>query len=550
MVNTIELDNVEITYNEYKDNGYRFFRPLLELCMAYEGNGDLDDPDTSYIAVITPSSMDKTAVIVTTRRAHDRKSLEIQNIESLLLSKHSVSKILVSYTRPKEIHAILHDANSAKHLPDKTDNQESHSAALKDLENIVTEAVQMGTSDIHFYVYEDRAEAVFRVDGLFSQRTPLGREQAISIIAAGLNTKSPDYRSVTDENEMADVSIYMTIEIPQPDNPEKSKRERINLRTSKSGALEGSHTVMRVIRTSQEAKKTIADLGMDQDIRDMMIKSTEAPTGIILLTGPTGSGKSTTLAALYETIEEDRKVILLEDPVEYRVKRKNTVQKPVFPEMKGLGFTDYLKNALRQDPDIIGISEMRSKDVADIVIKSALTGHLMVSTLHTNDAIGALSRLIDEGISPKVLSERNLFRCIVAQRLIPANCPVCRVKQSVVGFSNAWVRHEAGCEHCQGTGTKGRILIAELIMFDDACRDFIATHNLAALEQHIRQQGWKSMADRARMRIEQGDIDPFEAKRHITNLFEEDAVVTYPEVVFDATTISSTSNKEQHTQNA
>ena len=360
----------------------------------------------------------------------------------------------------------------------------------------------------------------------------MGREQAISIIAAGLNTKSPDYRSVTDDNEMADVSIYMNIEVPDPKGGHKPKREKINLRTSKSGSLEGPHTVMRVIRTSQEAKKTISDLGMDGDIRSMLIRSTEAPTGIILLTGPTGSGKSTTLAALYETIDDERKILLLEDPVEYRIKRKNTVQKPVFPEIKGQGFIDHLKNALRQDPDIIGISEMRSKEVVEIVIKSALTGHLMVSTLHTNDAIGGISRLIDEGVSPKVLAERNLFRCIVAQRLIPALCPKCRVKKPVEGFTNSYVRSEHGCKHCGGTGTKGRVLIAELIMFDDKCREHIANHDLAALEKHLLDNGWKGMAARARMRIEQGIIDPYEAVKHVTNLLAEEAAVKYPSVEF------------------
>ena len=519
-----------LTYEGYKDHEFSFFKPLLDQCMAYEGSGDVEDVDTIFIAVVIPPDFDKTALIVTTISAHERKSIEIQNIESLLISKHSINNISVVYSRPKEIHAILHDVNLKKGKSAQSETDETHSVALQDLDNIVTEAVITGTSDIHFYVYEDRAEAVFRIDGFFSQRTPLGREQAISIIAAGLNTKSPDYRSVTDDSEMVDVSIYMTIEVPDVADAKKSKREKINLRTSKSGALEGPHTVMRVIRTSLAAKKNMSNLGMDGDIRKMLIQSTEAPTGIVLLTGPTGSGKSTTLAALYETIDEDRKVILLEDPVEYRVKRKNTVQKPVFPDQQGQGFIDYLKNALRQDPDIIGISEMRSKEVVDIVIKSALTGHLMVSTLHTNDAIGGISRLIDEGVSPKVLAERNLFRCIVAQRLIPALCPKCRVEKAVNGFKHAFIRNENGCRHCGGTGAKGRVLIAELIMFDDKCRKYIADHDLGSLEKHLMDSGWKGMADRAKLRIEQGVIDPFEAKKHITNLFGADSAVVYPEV--------------------
>ncbi|NQY36331.1 MAG: Flp pilus assembly complex ATPase component TadA [Alteromonadaceae bacterium] len=524
----------QFSFTQYKDEAYSFFKPLLEQCLAYEGSGDNEDEETIFIAIIIPLGCDNKAIIITTENAYYQKSIEIQNIETLLLSKHAISDITVEISTPKEIHAILHDASSTKSKTSHS-NEDSKSAVLKDLENIVTEAVLSGASDIHFYVHEDRAEAVFRIDGLFNQRTPLGREQAISIIAAGLNTKSPDYRSVTDDNEMTDVSIYMNVELPDhSDNTKhKTKREKINLRTSKSGSLEGPHTVMRVIRTSQEAKKTIDDLMMDLDVKQMLIDACDAPSGIVLLTGPTGSGKSTTLAALYETIDEDRKVILLEDPVEYRVKRKNTVQKPVFPEIKGLGFIDYLNNALRQDPDIIGISEMRSKDVADIVIKSALTGHLMVSTLHTNDAIGGISRLIDEGISSKILSERNLFRCIVAQRLIPSLCPHCRIETNVKGLGYANIASKAGCKHCNHTGTKGRVLIAEIIMFDDACRHFIADYDLVGLETHLKKSGWKGMAERARLRIAQGVIDPFEAKRHITNLFNEESIITYPDVEFD-----------------
>jgi type II secretory ATPase GspE/PulE/Tfp pilus assembly ATPase PilB-like protein len=524
-----------LTYNDYKDNGYVFFKPLLEQCLIYNGSGDSDDYETMFISVIASSHTDNEVILLTTKRAFAQKTIEIQNIETLLTSKYSFENVRIIFSMAKDIHAILHDAASKK-IDSKDSLNDSKSAVLQDLENIVTEAVLSRASDIHFYVHEDRAEAVFRIDGLFSQRTPLGREQAISIIAAGLNTKSPDYRSVTDDHEMTDVSIHIVIDVPiAPNKPLKTKREKINLRTSKSASLEGPHTVMRVIRTDQNAKKTMNDLMMDQDIKHMLIDAIDAPSGIILLTGPTGSGKSTTLAALYEQMDDDRKIILLEDPVEYRVKRKNTVQKSVFPEIKGLGFIDYLNNALRQDPDIIGISEMRSKEVADIVIKSALTGHLMVSTLHTNDAIGAISRLIDEGISPKILSERNLFRCIVAQRLIPALCATCRKKEKHKHFGNIYVSHSRGCSECHFTGTKGRVLIAEIIFFDDACRRLIVEHDLLGLEKHLKKSGWKNMSDRAQLRIKQGIIDPNEAKRHISNLFQEENVFEYPPIVFDNT---------------
>lgn len=531
----------EFTHNKFKDDGYVFFKPLLENCLALEGNGELEDENTTFVAVVVKNNKDDEAYIITTVRGHDRKSLEIQNIETLLKASHYFSKVQVQYSTPKDIHAILSDANtdSAKN---KSDDEEQNTAAQQDLENIVLEAVVNNASDIHFYIYADRAEAVFRIDGVFKKRTPLGRSQANNIIAAGLNTKSEDYRSVTDDREMADVRLRLVLDVPEKNSKgrTKSKREKIDLRTSKSGALEGAHTVMRVIRNSQDSMKTLDGLLLDTDLKELLLEAVETPSGIIIVTGPTGSGKSTTLAALYEEIDVGRKLILLEDPVEYKIHRKNTVQKPVYPDLKGQGFNDYLENALRQDPDIIGISEMRSKAVASSVIKSALTGHLMLSTLHTNDAIGAIDRLIDEGISAKVLATRHLIQAIVAQRLIPTLCNSCKVKSEVEGFTNAFVTNEEGCGNCDYTGTKGRVLIAEVVMIDRKGREFIVEQNLAGLEHHIRSHGWKGMSDRARLRIEQGILDPFEAKRHITDLFGKEENFQYADICFDKSTVTKT----------
>lgn len=513
-----------LTYNDYKDGGFNFFLPLLERCLVHEGSGDIEDPSTMFIAVVLPPSEEQNpniAYIVTTKLAFDKKSIEIQNYESLLKSKHNFVSVDVVFTHPKEIHAILQDAKSAS----KDDKQKEKngpnkdSTAQRDLEHIVREAVLSGTSDIHFYTYADRAEAVFKIDGKFQQSIPLGREQAMNIVAASLNTKSPDYKSVVDDEEIADVSVHLNINLPDPADNDKEISELINLRTSKSGAMYGPHTVMRVIRTSKNAVKTIDTLGMDKDTQEMLLDVTNSAHGIVIITGPTGSGKSTTLAALYESIPEDRKIILLEDPVEYLVSRKNCVQKAVMPSVKGLNFIDYLKNALRQDPDIIGISEMRSKEVMDIVVKAALTGHLMISTLHTNDAIGAITRLIDEGVNPKILAESTLLRAIAAQRLVPKLCQHCRVETVVPSFEKAFTQSPSGCNHCGYQGTKGRVLISELIVFDSKGREFIANRDLGGLLKHIKSNGWKGMVERARFRVEQGLIDPFYARTAIGNIF-------------------------------
>lgn len=520
------------TFSEYKDGGYQFVQHLLDICVSHLASGDDTDSATFYVAVLEKAELqEKRALIVSTAKGFDTHSVHVQNIEVLLRNKFNYSEVLQMTSAPKEIKAIIADAK--EHVKQRSvETSIEKTPALADLEGIVRDAVRLRASDIHFYVHEDRAEAVYRVDGKFRDRTPLGRERALSIIAAGLNAQSADYRSVVDDREMVDVSMYVTVETADPKNPSKTRLETINLRTSKSGAVDGPHTVMRVIRTAQDATLKLHQIGMDKDILKMLVDSTDSPTGIILVTGPTGSGKSTTLTALYQSMNPERKVILLEDPVEYRIKRENLVQKPVYTDTPGLGFLDYLKNALRQDPDIIGITEMRDKAVIDVVIRAALTGALMISTIHANDTIATITRLVDEGVSPKVLAERNLFRAIVAQRLIPTLCPHCKLKGEFKEFKNACITNHEGCPECGYTGIKGRVLIAELIQFDDRCRELIAAYDMHGLKAYLVSKGWKGMTDRARARVEQGILDPLEARTYVEGLFGDKVEIEYPPIEF------------------
>ena len=516
------------TYYQFLDGGWRFYTPLYEFCVS----GGVNELDASIGAIWRDGDDAEVHIIYdqvnVTKRA-------LQNVKVYLGSHHPALRVRFQPSDRSNIAAIVSTATAVELdiVEDSYDAQDS--AELRLLQDIASDAVARDASDIHFYVEADRAHVIFRVNGSFEGRRPLTRLQATSTIAAGLNVKSPDYKSVTDDNEMTDVSIILDLEVVDPLNPAEKYVEKINLRTSKSGALDGPHTVMRVIRTGREANINLSNLGFDSDIEAMLVEATSQPHGIILVVGPTGSGKSVTLSGVYEQIDPVKKIILLEDPVEYRIRRANTVQKPVLGDkswqQKGLGFVDYLKNALRQDPDIIGISEIRDLEVARVVISSALTGHLMVSTLHANDAIGAISRLIDQGIDPALIAERNLLRCIVSQRLVGKLCVECRIeipaKERPKILKRAYEQNPQGCDLCAGRGISGRTLVGELILFDDACRRYIAEGNLSGLETYLKDQGWLSMADRCRRLVEEGKVDPYQAAKIVSGLLGEEQTVDY-----------------------
>lgn len=511
-----------ITLQQYQDKQYSFFQPLYSKCKSLLGSGDFNDESNLFIAVSINDDQDGFSFIITTEKTYHNHRRQIQNLEAILQSKHNLkSKVLFSSVA--EVSAILEIAEK-EIANNESDTKSTDSAALSILREITIKGVKLNASDIHIYIYEERAEVVFRVNGQFTERTPLGRDGANRLVTAGLYKNSKDYRNVSDDEELIDASIDL-------DKLELAPKKYVDvkLRVSKSDSSTGPHTVFRLITKGVENTKHINEIGLDEDIRDDLIEVSKSPFGIILVTGPTGSGKSTTLAALHESIDTSRKTILLEDPVEYKIARLNTVQKTIYPDTPGKGYKEHLQSALRQDPDIVGVSEIRNKEVAEIVIKSALTGHLMFSTLHTNDALGALTRLVDEGISEKMLGESNLMKAVLAQRLIPKLCECCKISHQDDVLGEVFITNTKGCANCDN-GVSGRVLVAELVIFDDGGREFIKSNDIKGLSAYIKDNGWQNMKERAITKIKDGLIDPFEAQKHIDGIFSKGDSFQYKQI--------------------
>ncbi len=332
---------------------------------------------------------------------------------------------------------------------------------------LILEAIQSRTSDIHVEPFESELKVKYRIDGmLIDQPQPPKHLQAAIIgrikIMSGMN--------IAERYVPQDGHIALRFE-----------GRKVDIRVSTVPTLYGESVVMRILDKSQ-LPLDLVSLGMKEAHRDQMDRLIAKPHGMVLVTGPTGSGKTTTLyAALSKLYDPRKKIITIEDPVEYELTGINQI--PVNPK-RGLTFATGLRHILRQDPDVIFVGEIRDSETADIAIRSALTGHLIFSTLHTNDAISSIGRLIDMGVEPFLAA--SVLEGLLAQRLGRRICPHCREQRPIREDISHRLRPEeleqfdgkewigAGCEECNQTGTYGRMGFFELVTINATLRRAIS----------------------------------------------------------------------------
>lgn len=331
---------------------------------------------------------------------------------------------------------------------------------------MIFQAAKSRASDIHIEPYEKELKIRFRIDGvLHNTLSPPKRYQSaiISRVKIMANMNIAEKRLPQDGR----------IKIKMPDR-------EIDLRVSTIPIVHGERVVMRLLDRGS-IFYGLEELGFSHDKLERFNKLIEMPYGIILVTGPTGSGKSTTLyGALSKINTEDRNILTIEDPVEYQIEGIGQIH--VKPKIN-LTFASGLRHILRQDPDVIMVGEIRDLETAEIAIQASLTGHLVFSTLHTNDAAGAITRLIDMGVEPFLVSSSVI--AIMAQRLVRVICPKCKegyrppeeslreIGLSLKMLKDGQVFKGKGCDHCMGTGYRGRSGIFELLVVDDEIQQLI-----------------------------------------------------------------------------
>ncbi|MBI5561482.1 MAG: Flp pilus assembly complex ATPase component TadA [Deltaproteobacteria bacterium] len=371
-------------------------------------------------------------------------------------------------------------------LPEKLEKIAGEATIIQLVDLLISRAVMENASDIHVEPDEDALRVRFRVDGLLHESVNLPLKLHPAVISR--------------------IKILGEINIAEKRLPQDGRflvkigGRDVDIRLSTLPTIFGEKAVLRLL------DKTMMILDIEHltplpDTLDVLKRIIKRPFGMILLTGPTGSGKTTTAYTLMNILNTmDRNLVTVEDPVEYHLKRINQVQVNV---KVGVTFASALRHILRQDPDIVMIGEIRDKETAEIAIHAALTGHLVVSTLHTNDAIGTVSRLLDMGIEPYLVSSS--VTCIVSQRLVRRVCDGCKAaynadprlleEMGIRAQEKPLQFHKGkGCQRCQGTGLKGRVGIFEVLTLDDELRSLVvAKADANAILEAARRKGFKPL---------------------------------------------------------
>lgn len=370
---------------------------------------------------------------------------------------------------------------------------------------ILSEGVKVGASDIHINPEKTTVNVRYRVEGMLRKASEVPLKLAPSVVSR--------------------IKIMGNMDISETRLPQdgrftiKVEGHEINVRVSSIPTTYGENVVMRLLDMSAQRIYELPKLGMGPEDYDLVTQAAHKPYGMILSTGPTGSGKSSSLYAIIKLVNRDEvNIMTLEDPVEYRMAGVRQVQLNV---KAGMTFSSGLRAILRQDPDILMVGEIRDRETAQIAVQAALTGHLVLSTLHTNDALSAVTRLVDMGVEPYLVA--SVLLCSFAQRLVRCVCPHCREPyQPSIGLLHVFgltpedgpFFHGKGCPRCGGTGYMGRTAIFEVFPMLDELQEMVtAGKSKQEIYRRAQELGIRSMADDAAKKIRAGITTAEEAIR-------------------------------------
>lgn len=365
---------------------------------------------------------------------------------------------------------------------------------------VLHQAISQGASDIHFEGFEGGFQIRFRLDG--ELHTARRMEAAVQ------------------STVLARLKVMGRMDVAESRAPQDGRfqvrvgRKDVDVRVSTMPTLNGEKAVLRILDRSKNILP-LGDLGLEDAAVATISRMIAAPHGIILVTGPTGSGKTTTLyAALRELIKESRNIMTVEDPVEYHLPGVNQVQ---VNRAAGVTFATAIRGFLRQDPDIILVGEIRDQETAGTAVQASLTGHLVLATLHTNDAPTAVTRLLEIGVEPFLLASS--LHLVIGQRLVRLNCPACSKREEILAEASIQtdaenialpriqrIRYRGdGCEACRFTGFKGRQGIFELMPVNETLRGMIVRKSsVEELRRHLQAHGFRSMFEHGATLVGQG----------------------------------------------
>jgi len=456
------------------------------------------DDGTVFIAMADPLDSDNIRAI---------EQLTGRKVEVRLASEAAILKALdvwLGAEQPEE----GREASDSDEPPQVAEAEAADVEQLRDLASeapvirwvnqLIARALERRSSDIHFEPFERQFRVRYRIDGVLYEVPAPPREMQAAITS---RIKLMAKLNIAEQRLPQDGRI-----------PLRVLGREIDLRVSTLPTLYGESVVMRLLDRSASDRYSLATLGFPENLLRKMEHYLSLPHGLFLVTGPTGSGKSTTLyGSLRRLNTMDKKVITVEDPVEYQLPGVNQIH--VNPQI-GLTFAAGLRHIVRQDPDIIMIGEIRDLETAEIAMRAALTGHLVFSTLHTNDAPSAVTRLTDMGVEHYLVSSSLV--AVLAQRLVRVLCPDCRKpyaadgdelrREGWQGASGPLTLYRAeGCAHCAHTGFVGRVGIFELMELDEGIRrEIVARADASTLRATARERGMRSLKEDGWLKIASG----------------------------------------------
>ena len=469
---------------------------------------------------------DEILVVATSRPAdlfviEDVKRQTQMKIETVVCLDEDIDNVCETFDNERidfDIDDIINDMTDVEVVHDQQEESDDlekmagQSPIIKFVNYLISNAVRDGASDIHIEPKEKFMRTRYRIDGVLFEmkQSPLKMHPAI----------------VSRIKIMADLDISER-RLPQDGKIKVSIGGRaIDLRISTLPTNHGEKVVVRVL-DSESITRGLEQLGMEPDVMAGFDGQIAMPHGILLVTGPTGSGKSTTLYSALSQMDGDKlNISTVEDPVEYELGFCNQVQ---INEKIGLDFASTLRSLLRQDPDVIMIGEIRDNETARIAVQAALTGHLVLSTLHTNDAACSITRLVDIGIEPYLIAAS--LNGVLAQRLVRKICPKCKEVYQMsehmaryvekAGVEPGEIYHGAGCDDCRGSGYLGRVGIYELLIIDEQFRDMINKDtSVNNMRRTFHESDRRNLFDDGIMKVKQG-LTTMEEVLRVTKVYGE-----------------------------
>ncbi len=435
-------------------------------------------------------------------------SQSLQNCQ-LQMQQHQITLGTIKLASSDLIQTLLDNTPLANVHVQSTESMSQQQARLR---RLLREALSLNATDIHLEVRQDDAKIRFRRQGELLPHATWHRHIAEELIAVAFNKE-------TDQNDR-----HFNPRLPQnAAMPLQLDTQAIRLRLASVPAQSGYDVVMRILPDTAEEVASLAALGylpqQQQQLRNIIAQ----PQGAVFISGPTGSGKTTCMASCMQHIHPSRKIYTIEDPVEKRI--PNATQIPVSSQFSDLDFASMMHTALRMDPNVIVLGEVRDAKTAQCVMSAALTGHLVLSTVHTHSAVDIIARLQDLGVSNRLLAGEKTILALISQRLLPTLCTECseplnqqdphftQLKNHYGDAVSGLRQRGQGCQACQHQGIHGRTVAAEILGIDRFAADCIRQNDAGQWREYLQSSPWQSLRDVADLHVKAGTCDVHDVRR-------------------------------------